>query len=485
MTISSKLAKLLVLFGICLGLVLGISAPTAAQTKEVKIGLIAPMSGPWARQGDLMLKGANLAVEDINKQGGIKSLGGATVKLLVFDAGDSVEKAKNAAQRMIAQEPDLVGATGSWLSSFTLGVTEVTERAELPVLTLSYSDQITSRGFKYVFQTSLGGGAQANQALPALIKLAESATGKRPTTIGIVQDNTAASVSFAKPMREGGLAKLGLKLVVDETFTPPLSDCTPLIQKVRSSRPDILLLLPTAISDDKMCVEKLHEFGLGRGRLPVISNGAHIGAPDMLKNANKELLEGLMTVVGNWSGKGQETIMKEFVAKTGEPWITQDSLSTYGDIWIFKEALEKAASVDRRKVAEEIRKMDTNEGPAKFFPGGRVKFDEAGRRVDADLAIVQWQDGVPVTVYPPASAPPKPIPSRKNRGDRRGPPPALCQREVGRAPRLRRHVIEAANRWGRIPMVPIIGKCHIPFMMVRREPGTAAAMGSVIAGVHE
>ena len=34
--------------------------------------------------------------------------------------------------------------------------------------------------------------------------------------------------------------------------------------------------------------------------------------------------------------------MKEFVAKTGEPWITQDSLSTYGDMWIFKEALEKA-----------------------------------------------------------------------------------------------------------------------------------------------
>src|SRR5215510_1359855 len=276
MMMRGTLAMLPVLLGIGLGAGIGNYTPAAAQTKEVKIGLIAPMSGPWARQGELMLKGANLAVDDINKQGGIKSLGGATVKLLVFDAGDNVEKAKNAAQRMIAQEPDLIGATGSWLSSFTLGVTEVTERAE-------------------------------------------GATGKKPTTIGIVQDNTAASVSFAKPMREGGLAKLGLKLVVDETFTPPLSDCTPLIQKVRSSRPDILLLLPTAISDDKMCVEKLHEFDLGRGRITVIYNGAHIFAPDMLKNANKDLLEGLMIVVGNWSGQGHEAIMKEFVAKTGEP----------------------------------------------------------------------------------------------------------------------------------------------------------------------
>ena len=391
-----------------LPLLFGAAAPAAAQT-EVKVALIAPMSGPWARQGDLMLKGANLAIEQINARGGIKSLGGAKMKLIVFDAGDSVEKAKNAAQRMVAQEPDLIGATGAWLSSFTLGVTEVTERAELPVLTLSYADQITARGFKYVFQTSPTGGAQANAALPALVKLAETATGKKPSTVGIIMDNTAAPVSFAKPMREGGIVKLGLKLVVDETFTPPLSDATPLIQKVRSSRPDFLLLLPTAISDDKMALEKLHEFGMGRGRLPVISNGAHIAAPDMLKNMGKDLLEGVMTIVANWSIKGQEEIIKEFKAKTGEPWMTQDSLSTAGDMLIFAAALEKAGKADRRAVAAAIRAMDTTEGPAKYFPGGRVKFDEMGRRVGADVVVVQWQNGVPVTVYPEASALAKPI----------------------------------------------------------------------------
>ena len=393
---------------LALPLVLTLGGAATAQT-EVKVAVIAPTSGPWARQGDLMVKGANLAIEHINAAGGIKALNGAKMKLLVFDAGDSVEKAKNAAQRMVAQEPDLVGATGSWLSSFTLSVTEVTERAELPVLTLSYSDAITSRGFKYVFQTSLGGGAQAVSALPAILKLAEDATGKKPASAGIVMDNTAASVSFSKPMREGGLAKLGLKLVVDETFTPPLSDCTPLIQKVRSSRPEILLLLPTSISDDKLCVEKMSEMGLGKGRIPVISNGAHIGGPDMLKNSTKEIIEGVMTIVGNWPAKGHEKIGAEFVQKSGEPWMTQDSLSTYGDMWIFKEAMEKAGSADKKKVAEAIRTMDSKEGSAKFFPGGRMKFDEQGRRVDADLVIVQWQNGLPITVYPEASAVAKPI----------------------------------------------------------------------------
>ena len=81
-------------------------------------------------------------------------MGGAKLELVAIDAGDSAEKAKNAAQRLVAQEPDVVGGMGAWLSTFTLAVTEVTERAEIPWLTLSYADTITDRGFKYVFQTS-------------------------------------------------------------------------------------------------------------------------------------------------------------------------------------------------------------------------------------------------------------------------------------------------------------------------------------------
>src|ERR1044072_4064502 len=114
---------------LALPLVATLGGAAAAQT-EVKVAVIAPTSGPWARQGDLMVKGANLAIEHINAAGGIKALNGAKMKLLVFDAGDSVEKAKNAAQRMVAQEPDLVGATGAWLSSFNPLITEVPKQAE-------------------------------------------------------------------------------------------------------------------------------------------------------------------------------------------------------------------------------------------------------------------------------------------------------------------------------------------------------------------
>ena len=379
-------------------------ASAEAQIKEVKVAVIAPLSGPWARQGQLIKLGAEMAVDEINEKGGIKALGGARMTLVVGDAGDSTEKAKTAAQRVLAQEPDLVGGTGAWLSSFTLAVTEVTERAQVSWLTLSYSDQITDRGFKYVFQTSPTAGRQSTEALPTILKLAEAATGKRPKSVGIVMDNSASPVSFTKPMREGELDKAGLKLVVDEIFTPPLSDATPLVQKIRSARPDFLLFIPSNVPDDKLLLEKLDEFKLAKGRIPLVGNGTHLGTPELRNVVDPELLEGVFTIVAAWGLKGQEEIAERFKKRTGEPWITQDSITAYGDMWILKEAVERAGAADKVRVAEEIRRMDLKEGPAALAFPGSVKFDEKGRRVDAPLVIVQWQKGEAVAVYPPDRA---------------------------------------------------------------------------------
>src|SRR5215510_4837989 len=357
------------------------STPVAvqAQSKNVKIAVITPLSGPWARQGTLVKFGAETAINEINATGGIKALGGAKLELVAIDAGDSAEKAKNAAQRLVAQEPDVVGGMGAWLSTFTLAVTEVTERAQIPWLTLSYADSITGRGFKYVYQSSMPAGLQPEASLPTIIELAKSATGKAPATAGIIGDNTASPVAFLKPMREGGLEKLGIKLLMNETFTPPLSDATPLMQKVRSTRPEFLVYVTTTISDVKLGLEKLNEFRLGKGAIPIIANGAHMGAPEVLKNVPADLIEGLMFIVANWELKGQEKISDRFKKVSGEPWITQDGLAGYGHTWIIKEGLEKAGVADKVKVNDEIKKLDLKTGrAADTFPGG-VKVDEAGR----------------------------------------------------------------------------------------------------------
>jgi branched-chain amino acid transport system substrate-binding protein len=410
---STKLTRRSVTTGLALG---ALASPgfggrmARAQSKSVKMAMIAPLSGPWARQGQLLRQGADMAIDEINKGGGIKALGGAKFELVVADAGDSTEKAKNAAQRLIADQPDLIGGFGSWLSSFTLAVTEVTERAQLPWLTLSYSDAITNRGFKFIFQTSPTAEWQAAETLPTALKLAEAATGKRPKTIGIIQDNTASPTSFGKQMREGGgLDKVGLKAVVDQIFTPPLSDATPLVDKVRSAKPDFLLLLTSAMPDCKLVLEKLDEFKLGKGKVPLVGNGAPFGSPELLTTIGPELLEGLLFSVANWPLKGQEEFIETFKKRTREPFATQDALCAYGHTWILKEALETAGAADKLKVADAIRKMNLTTGPAaRSFPGP-IRFDEKGRRQEVPMIFAQWQKGVPVTVYPEDRAQAKPF----------------------------------------------------------------------------
>lgn len=381
------------------GLTLAASGPATAQTKDVKAGLIVPLSGPWARSGELVRSGAETAIEEINEKGGIKSLGGAKMQLVTGDAGDSIEKAKNAAQRMVSQEPDLIGGAGSWLSSFTLAVTEVTERANLPWFTLSYSDQITDRGFRYVFQLSPTASRQSELTIPTIVAFAEKASGKRPKTVGMISDNTAGAASFAKTVREGGADKNGLKLVVDEVFTPPLSDATALIQRVRSTRPEFLMVIPSNVPDNKLLFEKMNEFRL-RGSVPVVGNSGSLGAPELLRTVGKELLEGLIVSVGTWSMKGQEEIIARYKKRTNEPWMTQDALMGYAEMWLLKEAVERAGVADRVKVAEEIRKFDLKDGPAALSLPGGIKFDEKGRRADAPLVLIQWQNGEPRTIAP-------------------------------------------------------------------------------------
>ena len=378
------------------------AAPRArAQAQPtVKMALLAPMSGPWARQGAQMLEGARMAIDDVNRGGGIKALGGAKMELLVFDAGDSAEKAKDAAQQMVAQHPDLIGGTGAWLSSFTLAVTEVTERAELPWLTLSYSDALTDRGFRYLFQTSPTGDMMSRTALPTILALAQQATGKKPTKVGLVGDNTASTVSFFKPLRAKELANYDLQSVVDETYTPPLADGTSIVQHVRSARPQFLMMGCTNVPDNKVILDKFNEFGLGGARLPKIGNGGNMGAPELGAVVGTDVIQGMMAIVANWGGKGQEELSQRFIARTKEPWFNQDAILTYADVMIFRAAVEKAGVAERHKVADAIRGFDLHDGPALLYPGHHLQFDEKGRRVGAKLVIIQWQDGKAVAVFP-------------------------------------------------------------------------------------
>lgn len=134
-----------------------------------------------------------------------------------------------------------------------------------------------------------------------------------------------------------------------------------------------------------------------------------MGIAGIAETAGADVLQGVLVGLANWPDKDQSELSRRFIARTGEKWFSHDSIFAYGHVMALAAAVEAAGSADREKVADAIRHMDLTTGPALLFPGHRLQFDSKGRRIGAELVVVQWQNGQPVTVFPEDMAMAKPI----------------------------------------------------------------------------
>ena len=123
---------------------------TAATVKEIKIAVVEPLSGAYSRTGNLDVQSVKAAMNWVNENGGIKSLGGAKLVPVVADCGSTVEGAGNAMERVM-RDPSIVMAIGSSLSSLTFGSTEVTERLGIPQFSTSAVDTLNRKGLQVGF----------------------------------------------------------------------------------------------------------------------------------------------------------------------------------------------------------------------------------------------------------------------------------------------------------------------------------------------
>ena len=103
----------------------------AADT--VNVGVIQPLSGANAQFGINSRNGIQLVADEINAAGGIKSMGGAKINLIVSDATSNPTQAATVAQRMMSQD-GVCAVLGAFASSLTLAISEVTERRGVPLL---------------------------------------------------------------------------------------------------------------------------------------------------------------------------------------------------------------------------------------------------------------------------------------------------------------------------------------------------------------
>jgi branched-chain amino acid transport system substrate-binding protein len=383
-----------------------------AAPEEIKIGVIYPMSGAPARNGNLMIQGIKAAMGWVNDNGGIKSLGGAKLVPVIADTGPTVEGVASATER-VCRDPDISIVLGSWASSYTMASTEITERLGIPQFSISYSDALSERNFKYGFYFSPPSSTQADLGLSTVLKLGRDA-GQNIKTAMFLGDNNAASKSFFAAC-EKRLPGLGVEVIGQETWSMgTLTDATPAIQKVKSLNPDIVIFSATTIAECQMLLMKKKELQL---KTPFVANGAWIADPTF-QQIGADSLEGTITICAyfpnkltpqDWLDRSLKQCAKEY---SNEPYVSE----TLGYPWVMvpviAEVLERAGSKDRQAIWKAARELDIHDVlNTRYFPKQGIAFDNTGRIAPEyrEITLVQWQGGIPKTVYPPAVAVAKPI----------------------------------------------------------------------------
>ena len=383
----------------CLAGLAGVADNALAQLKEVEIAIIDGLTGPYATNGSRVIKGAEMAAEEINAAGGIKSLGGAKIKLIIADAGARPDDASNAAQRVLASNPNIVAGAGAYISSQQLAITEITERAGIPWLVQGSADQLTGRGFKNVFATNMPSSQAAAAVLPVMEQLARLASGKPITDVAILAVNTPGTIATADGV-EAALKAKGVNVVAKEVFAIQLADGSVIAQRVRRVRPGFIFFSTAIAPDTKTILTSLAQVGITPKNTPFFIYGGGAFDPEMLNLMPKEGLEGTAVFTNVWPTKKAGDLEARWKQRTQLPWMTFDPAFGYGHVYLLKEAIERAGSTDRAKVAEALRTIKLESGPAVAGLNGPVSFDATGKRVNPPVALLQWQNGVPVAIYP-------------------------------------------------------------------------------------
>lgn len=124
-----------------------------AQPKTVKVGVLHPVTGALAYSGQQCRLGAQLAIEDINKAGGIKSLGGAQIEALLGDAQSQPQAGTAEVEKM--NEAGVSAIVGAYASAICLATTQAAAKYNLPhVVDVGVADQIVERGLKNTFASA-------------------------------------------------------------------------------------------------------------------------------------------------------------------------------------------------------------------------------------------------------------------------------------------------------------------------------------------
>lgn len=409
-----------------------VTVTATPAVKEVKIGTVWPLTGPIAASGEKHLKGVELRVKEVNEAGGIKSLGGAKIKLVVADNQGDPKISASETERLITTE-GIVGFIGCYTSGTTLPATEVTERYKIPAVVSAGSPKVTGRGFKYVFRAH----AEVFKTAKVTFEFLKKVMGVK--TAAIVMDSGAYGSISAKVC--SALAPdYGIDIVFKELFPTGTTDMKPLLLKVKEAAPEAILAV-AYIADALLMVRQMREVDLNVKAL-IAPGGAGFNDLTFIKEGGK-LAEYVLIGIywspdAGWPHNAE--FVKHYTEVYGEP---PDPLveEAYEAAYVLFDAIERAGSTDPEKIREALVATETiwTAGPIKFSKPGEgfllhpmlkklgIK-EQIGENIYDNTVIVQVQDGKFVTVWPEtvtwkgktikvaAAKPRVPMPTWKERG---------------------------------------------------------------------
>ena len=366
-------------------------ARKAFAAEPVNIGGLYPVTGSFAQIGQGCVNAAKLAVQMVNEAGGIKSLGGAPLNLIVSDVQSDTTVTRTETDRLI-NAYKLSAIHGCFASALTLIASEVAERAKMPLLTGSSSDQL-NKNRRYTF-TPFSRASQFAEAQLQMSRLVSDSP-----KVAVIFENTAFGTSTSNGLREQASGQ-GVEVVMFEPYSAGLTDASPLINKVRASGAN--MLFPVSYLNDLILIIR----AIRQNELKIAINGGSGGfvIPDFYKNVGS-VGEGLLGVA-HWNHDVNADALKvnENYKKQYGEFLFEYAGGLVAQTFMIADALERAASTDPQKVRDALSTLDVSSGYAAMSPGGKVKFGPNGKNIYAHPVGVQWQHGDLATVFPKEDA---------------------------------------------------------------------------------
>jgi len=386
--IGKRLGKVLGYAVVGLLAVLLVAGPGQAAEKVVKIGNIEPLSGPSASVGVQGKQAREMAVEEINAAGGIKSLGGAKLELIYADSKSDPTVGMTEAERLINTEKVHI-LTGCWNSAVTYPTTQVAEKAGIPfVVPVSVRDTITERGFKYVFRVAAKDSWWVRDQFRFLDDMQkEFKTSFK--TMALVYENGDWGTGFAEKWKK--LAKdYGFQVVLDEPYPSTASDLTPVVMKLKKANADVIMLVSNA-ADAILLTNSMAEMKVNAKAI-VASGGGHAD-PKFLENCKKnaEYIFDEVEWEADLGKPGVKEANEKFKKRYGYN-LAGESVDAYTSMYVIADALERAGSLDPKKIRDALAATKLCKGPGMIVPYDCVEFDKDGQNKNAGIVIVQIRE---------------------------------------------------------------------------------------------